>query len=147
MKYILLSFFALAGWNASAQKPTYDAALAGKLGGNDIGMRSYILVILKTGTAPAQGRAVQDSLFAAHMDNIDRLADEGKLVVAGPFGKNEQGYRGIFVLTAKSVDEARAIVATDPAVKANLLSAEYIPWYSSAALMEVPAIHERIVKP
>ena len=38
------------------------------------------------------------------------------------------------------------LVATDPAIKANLLEAELTSWYGSAALQEISKIHESIAK-
>ncbi|WP_343702745.1 hypothetical protein [Chitinophaga sp.] len=40
----------------------------------------------------------------------------------------------IFILNAKTLDEARALLQTDPAVRSGLLDAEMYEWYGSAAL-------------
>jgi uncharacterized protein YciI len=125
----------------------YDSVLARKLGGNANGMKNYIMVILTTGTADIKDKKVTDSLFTGHMNNIGLMAKEGKLAVAGPFGKNDLGYRGIFILNTNDIDEAKALVAKDPAVTAGLLAAVYLKWFGSAALMETPDIHNRIMKP
>jgi uncharacterized protein YciI len=81
------------------------------------------------------------------MSNMGRLAKEGKLAVAGPFGKNDLGYRGIFIINSSSVEEAKALVDTDPAVKAGVFAAVYLKWFGSAALLETTEIHNKIVKP
>ena len=65
-------------------RPEYDATLAESMGADDYGMKSYVLVMLKTGSNQTEGKATIDSLFAGHMKNMVRLADEGKLIVAGP---------------------------------------------------------------
>lgn len=129
-----------------ATKPAYDSVLAKKLGADQYGMKQYVMVILTTGKADIKEKAVKDSLFAGHMKNINRLAEDGKLVVAGPFGKNDINYRGVFVFNTSSVDETRAMVDTDPAVKAGVFDAVYIPWYCSAGLMEVNNIHHKLQK-
>ena len=126
---------------------TYDSVLAKKLGGNANGMKNYVMVILTTGTADIKDKKITDSLFTGHMNNIGLMAKEGKLAVAGPFGKNDLGYRGIFILNTNDVDEAKAMVAKDPAVNAGLLGAVYLKWFGSASLMETPEIHNRITKP
>ena len=68
------------------------------------------------------------------MANIQRLADEGKLIVAGPLGKNEKTYRGIFIFDVKTIGEAKALTDSDPAVRAGIFDMEIIEWYGSAAL-------------
>ena len=126
---------------------TYDSSLAKKLGGNANGMKNYVLVILTTGTADIKDKKITDSLFAGHMSNMDIMAKAGQLAVAGPFGKNDLGYRGIFILNTNDIEEAKTMVAKDPAVHAGLLGAVYLKWFGSAALMETTDIHNKIMKP
>lgn len=72
---------------------------------------------------PALPKEESDKLMEGHMANIERLAKEGKLVVAGPF----EGGGGIFVLKTNSVEEAKSWLTTDPAVKAERWRMEYLP--------------------
>ena len=148
MKSVLSAFLFLAtlGVNAQSNNPKYDKQLADSLGSDDYGMKQYVLVILKTGSATIANKAVTDSLFRGHMQNINRLADAGKLVVAGPLQKNEKGYRGIFILNVKTIDEAKALLVTDPAVKAGLLDSEVFSWYGSAALPLYLPFHQKVEK-
>lgn len=131
---------------AETAKPPYDAALAQRLGADERGMKRYVFVILKTGPKADLPKDERDRLFTGHMVNLNRLADEGKLVVAGPLFKNDRQYEGIFVFNAGTVKEAEALLATDPAVAGGALAFEAFAWYSSAALMEIPALHKRIDK-
>jgi len=62
-----------------------------------------------------------------HMANIQRLAETKKLVVAGPFGDNGT-LRGIFVFRVGSLEEARQLAETDPAVQAGRLALDIHPW-------------------
>jgi uncharacterized protein YciI len=84
-------------------------------------------------------------LQRAHLANINRLAAEGKLVVAGPFADNGL-LRGIYIFDVATVAEAEVLTNTDPAVLAGSLVMELHPWYGSAALMMVNEIHGRIEK-
>jgi uncharacterized protein len=137
--------FATTHSNAQTNKE-YDSVLAKKLNGNANGMKSYYLVILKTGSANISDKAISDSLFRGHMNNIQRLAAENKMVVAGPMGKNDRTYRGIFILNTSSLEEAQKLVASDPAVQAKVFDAEYYPWFATAALQEIMEIHKKIIK-
>jgi uncharacterized protein len=126
----------------------YDAELARKLGADERGMKMYVLCILKTGPKDAEftGKA-RDDIFAGHFANIGRLADEGKLAIAGPFEKNERSYRGLYIFNVPTIAEAEKLVVLDPAVKAGVFVPEMTLWYGSAALMAMPDIHKRIQKP
>ena len=119
---------------AQAINPDYDEELAKKLGADDYGMKNYVLVILKTGTNTTTDRDFISKSFAGHMSNMEKLTNEGKLIVAGPIGRNENTYRGIFILNTATIEEAQEIVGTDPAVTSGLLAADYYKWYGSAAL-------------
>lgn len=132
----LLFLIICAFTNAQTLNPDYDSTLAQKLGADDYGMKSYVFVILKTGTNRTTDKAFIDSCFRGHMNNISRLAEEGKLIVAGPLAKNENTYRGIYIFDVQSIEEAEALVQTDPAVNSKLLSADFYSWYGSAALPE-----------
>ncbi|MGI8919835.1 MAG: YciI family protein [Pyrinomonadaceae bacterium] len=68
-----------------------------------------------------------EAIQKAHMDNINRLAETKKLVVAGPFGDNGT-LRGIFVFKVGSLAEAKALAETDPAVQAGRLALDIHPW-------------------
>ena len=147
MKSLILSFaVALISLTGFTQKASYDSLLAKKLGADEYGMKSYVMVILVTGKTTITEKAKRDSLFAGHMGNMGRLAQEGKLVMAGPFGKNDMQYRGVFIFDTPNVEDAKKWTATDPAVQAGIFDVVYIPWYGSAAIMEMNALHEKIQK-
>ncbi|MBK7339921.1 MAG: hypothetical protein IPJ64_07955 [Saprospiraceae bacterium] len=149
MKYRLLLLFVLIGsLTVSAQfdNPLYDPLLAESLGGDDYGMKSYMLVILKTGTAEIEDKQIRDNLFQGHIANIVRLAKEGKLVVAGPLSKNDKNYRGIFILNSTTKEEAEILLQSDPAIKEKVFETEIYKWYGSAALPTYLPNHEKIEK-
>ena len=131
-----------------AQERAYDPELAERLGADERGMKMYVLCILKTGPndAAVQGDE-RKKVFAGHFENIKRLADEGKLAVAGPFGKNDKTWRGLYIFNVPTIEEAEKLVILDPAVEAGVFVPELIPWYGSAAMMVVTESHRRIEKP
>ncbi|MFT3747012.1 MAG: YciI family protein [Agriterribacter sp.] len=140
---ITISVFCL-NTNGNAQS-TYDAALAQKLGADDYGMKKYVMAFLKSGSVQLQDSAKQTELQIAHLKNIGKLAKEGKLVVAGPF-MDDQPVRGIYIFNVTTIEEAKKLTETDPAIKAGVLEMELRPWYGSAALMETVNIHKRLEK-
>lgn len=137
MKYLLMAFsffFLVEFTTAQTLNPDYDSTLAKKFGADDYGMKNYVLAILKTGSNTTTDKAFIDSCFSGHMNNIVRLVNEEKLIVAGLLGKNDNSYRGIFIFNVSTIDEARKLVETDPAINSKLLEADLYNWYGSAAL-------------
>ena len=128
-------------------KPVFDAALAERVGADKMGMRAYVLVILKTGPKRMPDGDARKAMFAGHFANMQRLSDEGKLALAGPFGKDPAGWRGLFVFAVTDIEEARRLTETDPVIVNGEMVAEYHPWYGSAATMLIPELHERITPP
>jgi uncharacterized protein YciI len=128
-----------------AQPPKYDEALAQRLGADEYGMRSYVLVILKTGPTPVAAGPERDEMFRGHFANMKRLAEEGKLVLAGPLD-GVDGRRGLFVFAVAGIDEAKRLAATDPVLVKGEMVAEYHKYYGPAALLLVREAHERLAK-
>ncbi len=120
-----------------------DTALVRALHADEYGMKTYVLALLKAGPNRGQDSATAARLQAAHLANIQRMAGEGKLVLAGPFMDNGD-LQGIYVFNVETVGEARALTESDPAIQAGRLVMELHPWYGSAALQQVNAIHARI---
>lgn len=134
------------GTTKQSAETKYNAQLAQKLGADELGMKMYVLVILKTGDAKIEDKALRDSLFRGHFANINKLADEGKLVVAGPLEKNENQYRGIFILDVKTFAEAGLLLQNDPTVSQGIFKPEMYEWYGSAALPVYMQMHKKIQK-
>jgi uncharacterized protein YciI len=62
-----------------------------------------------------------------HMANIARLAETGKLVLAGPFVDGGDR-RGVFIFKLDSLSEAQALTDTDPAVIVGRLKIVLYRW-------------------
>lgn len=141
---ILIILFALY-LNVNAQKPSYDSTLAKKLGADEYGMKMYVFVMLKTGSNVSTDKVARQKAFDGHMKNIQKMADEGKLAVAGPFEKGGT-HRGLFILNVTTFEEANKLLEGDNAIKEKYLEPELIQWYGSASLLETPEIHKTIQK-
>jgi uncharacterized protein YciI len=153
LRLMLIPALMLASGGLSAQEPevsgfessSFDQELATELGADDYGMRRYVMVMLEAGDSAEQDPEVLAELQRGHMANMQRLAEEGLLVMAGPFIDGGER-RGIFVFAVESVEQAKELTASDPAIQAGRLKADYWPWYGSAALMKLGEIHERIAR-
>ena len=145
---LLLVLSACVTGNAPSAAPVeseYDAALAQELGADEYGMRSYVFVVLKTGPANITDPARRKEIFAGHFANMGTLAGEGKLVLAGPFIEGGDK-RGLYIFDVTEIEDAKALVETDPAVVAGIFVAEYTKYYGSAALKKINDLHTKIQK-
>ena len=91
-------------------------------------LKAYYLTFLRRGPKWTPEKTPEaEKLQAEHMANINAMAKTGKLVIAGPF-ENAGEYAGIFVFKVGTLDEAKQLAQSDPAVKAGRLVADVHPW-------------------
>jgi uncharacterized protein len=129
------------------ENPNYNERLANQLGSDDYGMKSYYFVLLKTGHNESLDQELIKESFKGHLQNINRLVAEGRLVLAGPLGMNEREYRGIFVFNnLNSLEEVVELLQRDPAITNRFLDYEIYSWYGSAALPEYLPYADQIWK-
>lgn len=144
--FFLVLYISAIFSDLKAQSEKYDAELANKLGADDLGMRKYVIAFLYSGDRVAEySKEERAEIQKGHLANISKLADIGKLILAGPFFGNE-AMRGIFVFDVASIEEAETLTNTDPSIKAGVLKMELKEWYGSAALVLIPEIHQKIQK-
>lgn len=147
MKKILFSIVFSVGFiGLNFAQEGYDEALAKKLGADDYGMRKYVMAFLLRGDRVSEYTPEQRSeIQSGHMANIGRMAEMGKLIVAGPFFGNED-LRGIYIFDVQTLEEAKALTETDPAIQAGVLKMDLKEWYGSAALMMLPELYPKVTK-
>jgi uncharacterized protein YciI len=102
-------------------------------------MRTYYVAFLKRGPAWSAERTPEAvAAGEGHMANIKRLADCGKLLIAGPFDVGPtppaDALAGLFIFDVPTLEEAVALTQTDPAVKAGRFAIEVMPWYGPSGL-------------
>lgn len=141
----LLLLLLSTGLSFSAYSQQYDAALAKRLHADEYGMKQYVMAILNDGDRSRYSKDTVSAILSRHLQNIRRLAADGKLVLAGPF-MDDSPMAGIFIINEADTAKARILVNTDPAIKAGIFTIELHPWYGSAAIQEVLKIHDRIKK-
>ena len=101
-------------------------------------MDRYVVGLLKKGPKwTGEKTPVSTKLQQGHMENIKRMADLGKLIVAGPFTGNNETVRGLYIFKA-TLEEAKQLAEADPAVKAGQLALELYPWYAAKGLSVAP---------
>lgn len=123
----------------------YDEKMALAYGADDYGMKKYVMAFLRRGPNPAEDPQRAAEIQSAHLQNIMRMAEEGWLILAGPFfGKGD--LRGIYLFDVDSIEEARKLTSTDPAIQEGTLEMELIEWYGSAALMAIPELTQSVSK-
>jgi uncharacterized protein YciI len=108
--------------NADSKPPQFD-------------LDQYQFAILKRGPKwSAEQTPEVKELMAGHMANIQKMGSLGKLMAAGPMGKNDLGLAGIFIFKAASMEEAKTLAAADPAIKAGRLGIDYCIWMGPKGL-------------
>ncbi|WP_144606568.1 YciI family protein [Algoriphagus algorifonticola] len=147
MKNIIITLallFVISGLSQAQEK--FDQELADKVGADPYGMKKYVIAFLYRGDRVNEYSAEERAeLQKGHMANISRLAEEGKMVLAGPFFGNED-LRGLFFFDVQSIEEAQALTESDPSIKAGVLKMELKEWYGSATLPLLFDLHSKIAK-
>jgi len=92
----------------------------------------YFVELIKIPNRPKLDSATTTEIQMAHLNNIDSLHKSGKLVLAGPFGDEKGG--GVFILKAKSLEEATEICDSDPAIKNGRLNYKVRPWWTDKTM-------------
>ena len=96
----------------------------------------YVLVLLKSGPNTSVSKEESQKLFAGHFANMQRLANEKKLLVAGPFSapKRDPDLRGLFIMDEVAVNEAERLASSDPTIVAQVMRLESHPLRTDAPL-------------
>lgn len=96
-------------------------------------MRQYVVAFLYKGPNPVEDPEESKKVMKGHLANIQRLHDEGKVILAGPYLSNTD-LRGYFLFDTDSVEAARAWCETDPAISAGVFRIDLHPWYSAKGI-------------
>lgn len=136
MKYLLSTaavvFLALISVIAIAAEP--------ELGEGASTERTYVFVYLILNEPERFTQADMGEAMQGHFDNMAKLADEEKLLIAGPLAEPRISpqHRGIFVLNTETIEEGRKIASTDPAVRAGIFKMEMYTFTTDAPLLRLP---------
>jgi uncharacterized protein len=100
-------------------------------------IRRYWFVMLTKGENRAQDSATAAKLQEGHLTNINRLYNEGKIKVAGPFGGGGD-WLGLFIFDCATQHEVDSLLKTDPAIGAGRVNYNIKPWYTAPIGSFVP---------
>src|SRR5262245_17988686 len=94
-------------------------------------MANYQVAFYKRGPAWTPGDTPElQKLQSEHLAHIGKMAESRRLLVAVPFTDNGD-LRGMLIFRIDSLDEAKALVEQDPAVKAGRLILEWLSWFAA----------------
>ncbi|MHC1774044.1 MAG: YciI family protein [Lentimicrobium sp.] len=99
-------------------------------------MTIYYMAFLKRGPDRSHDSLTAAKIQEGHMAHIMQMAEDKKLVLAGPFMDNGD-LRGIFIFNVASIEEAVELTNQDPAVKSGRLVMEIHPWFGPEKLKEI----------
>lgn len=139
MKKITFVIIFLAGFifNADAQVKSAARPTRDKEKIEEGEMKTYIMVFLKEGPNRKQSKEEAEKIQKDHLDHLTSMYQEGMLLMAGPF-QDENSIKGILILSLDRIEEAKARVEQDPAIKAGRLLAEYHLWYTKSGTVTLP---------
>lgn len=90
---------------------------------------------LVNGPNRSQDTATAAELQKQHLAYMEKQAEAGRLVLAGPIAAREGSRRGVIAYRASSLEEAIAFASGDPMVKAGRLSVELHPWMTAKGVL------------
>ena len=127
--FITLTIYGETLFAQADNKKDSDNSMSVKIGDSTFVIKQFYFVMLSDGPNRSQDSVTAARIQDAHLKNISRLAQNGKLVVAGPFG-DEGNWKGVFIFNCKSKEETEELVKSDPAVQAGRLKYEIHPWWT-----------------
>jgi uncharacterized protein len=91
---------------------------------------TYQFILLRwPESRPSISEEEADRLQALHLGHLDAMREQGLMVAAGPLSdQNDERLRGICIYRVGSLDRARELAESDPAVVAGRLEIEAMTW-------------------
>lgn len=93
-------------------------------------MQQYYIVFLKSGMNRSQDSTTAAELQKQHLAHLNRMATDGYLSLAGPFG-DDGNIRGIAIYNTPTLEMADSLARLDPMVQARRLDVEIHPWWAA----------------
>ncbi|MBO6513931.1 MAG: hypothetical protein JJ974_08210 [Phycisphaerales bacterium] len=105
---------------------------------------TYTFVYIVTGPAIEIDQETQQKAFQGHFSNMSRMADEGDLLIAGPYWKPKSfdDLRGMWIFATDDIDEALKHAATDPPGQLGIFEFEALQIKTNDAVLELPRLEK-----
>jgi uncharacterized protein len=103
-------------------------------------LESFELVMLRTPASPATyDDAELDRIQGEHLAFHASMREAGHVVTNGPLrGQPDEALRGLTFYRVGSLDEARRLAESDPAVRAGRLEVQVMTWLCPPGTMAQP---------
>ena len=126
MKHFIFSLiiFGVAMFSASAQRE-----FAVEEGDTTYTMKRYVFMLLDQGPTPLD-ESTEKVLQEGHLNHLNMLAEQGKLILAGPFEGGKE-HKGLLIFDVETVEEALKLEGDDPKVEAGRLKMNAFYWWGA----------------
>jgi uncharacterized protein YciI len=93
-------------------------------------LEPYTFVLLRRGPRAFEfGEEELEELQAGHLAFLDRMREEGHLLLAGPFVDQDDETKRGFCIYRTGIEETRRLIADrDPSVRAGRMAVEVMTW-------------------
>ena len=79
--------------------------------------------MLLSGPSPEEAETLRD-----HVSYLERLAEEGRVLLAGRTQTEDESTFGIVLITAASEADANDIMTNDPAIRGGIMAGQLFPY-------------------
>ncbi|WP_346859792.1 YciI family protein [uncultured Draconibacterium sp.] len=93
-------------------------------------MKRYVFMLLESGTTKSKDSTEAAHFQEMHLAHLNKLAESGKLIVAGPFEGGGE-HRGLLIFDVETVEDALKLEGEDPSVKTNRLKMNAFYWWGA----------------
>ena len=93
-------------------------------------MKRYVFMLLDSGGVKSKDSTEAARFQELHLSHLNKLAEDGKLIVAGPF-EGGGDHRGLLIFDVETVEEALKLEGEDPSVKSGRLKMNAFYWWGA----------------
>ena len=93
-------------------------------------MKRYVFMMLNSGGVQSKDSTEKAKYQQMHMEHLNKLAEDGKLIVAGPFEGGGK-HRGLLIFDVETVEDALKLQGEDPSVKSGRLKMDAFYWWGA----------------